>query len=366
MPRDPSRMFARYTAGNTPCAKTARSAGCVGGFPSALSWTTFRPSYHEERVIRGHTPRQPRPNLIGRASRFLGYMLLSVIPFLAAGFIVQYYGHRPATPAPLIAQAKLIPIKPPSATALENIFSSQDYSWPPQAAVPPYAIQSLPYGFNTLDPEEKKTVFFRALLPMVLAENLHIWNQRVFLLQQFGNGRIDPLSDAGQELASIADQYKVSGDLNDPKVRETLLNRVDVVPVALVLAQAAQESGWGTSRFALEANNLFGIWTWDSEQGSVPVNRPGDANHLVRVYPDLQSSVRAYLHNINIGFAYVDFRNMRAHMRATGKPLDAFQLAGALNRYSITGSAYIENIRAMIRGNELGKLSGITLDNSGG
>ncbi|HKS94311.1 MAG TPA: glucosaminidase, partial [Gammaproteobacteria bacterium] len=85
-----------------------------------------------------------------------------------------------------------------------------------------------------------------------------------------------------------------------------------------------------------------------------------------RVYPDLQSSVRAYLHNINIGFAYVDFRNMRAHMRATGKPLDAFQLAGALNRYSITGSAYIENIRAMIRGNELGKLSGITLDNSGG
>lgn len=353
-------------AGNTPCAKTVRSAGSVGGFPSALSWTTFRPSYHEERVIRGHTPRQPRPKLIGRASRFLGYMLLSVIPFLAAGFIIWYYGHRPASPAPLIAQAKLIPIKPPSATALENIFSSQDYSWPPQAAVPPYAIQSLPYGFNTLDPEEKKTVFFRALLPMVLAENLHIWNQRVFLLQQFGNGRIDPLSDAGQELASIADQYKVSGDLNDPKVRETLLSRVDIVPVALVLAQAAQESGWGTSRFALEANNLFGIWTWDSEQGSVPVDRPGDANHLVRVYPDLQSSVRAYLHNINIGFAYVDFRNMRAHMRATGKPLDAFQLAGALNRYSITGSAYIENIRAMIRGNELGKLSGVTLDNSGG
>lgn len=292
-------------------------------------------------------------------------MLLSVIPFSAAGFIVWHQAHMMATPAPLIAQADLIPLKPPSATALENIFSSEDYTWPPQGAVPPYAIQSLPYGFNTLDPEEKKTVFFRALLPIVLAENLRIWNQRVFLLQQFGNGRVDPQSDAGQELASIAEQYKVNGDLNDPKVRDALLSRVDIVPVALVLAQAAQESGWGTSRFALEGNNLFGIWTWDTDQGSVPVDRPGDADHLVRIYPDVQTSVRAYLHNINVGFAYVDFRTLRAQMRATGKPLDALALAGALNRYSITGSTYIENIRTMIRSNELANLSNLSLANTG-
>ncbi|MGH8281076.1 MAG: glucosaminidase domain-containing protein, partial [Gammaproteobacteria bacterium] len=188
---------------------------------------------------------------------------------------------------------------------------------------------------------------------------------RVFLLQQFGQGKVDPQSDAGQELVAIADQYKVTGDLNDPKVRDTLLNRVDIVPVALVLAQAAQESGWGTSRFALEGNNLFGIWTWDADQGSVPVNRPGDANHLVRVYPDVQTSVRAYLRNINVGFAYVDFRGMRARMRATGKPLDALALAGALNRYSITGDAYIENIRDMIRDNALGKLNNLSLSNVG-
>ncbi|MGA9851751.1 MAG: glucosaminidase domain-containing protein [Gammaproteobacteria bacterium] len=282
-----------------------------------------------------------------------------------AGTLVWHYGHAPPSSTPLIAQIQLIPIKPPSAAALENIFSSEDYSWPPQDTVPPYAIESLPYGLNTLDPEERKTVFFRALLPIVLAENLRIWNQRVFLLQEFGGGSIDPQSDAGQELAAIADQYKVTGDLNDPKVRETLLNRVDIVPIALVLAQAAQESGWGTSRFALEGNNLFGIWTWDADQGSVPVDRPGDANHLVRVYPDVQTSVRAYLHNINIGFAYVDFRNQRAQMRATGKQLDALQLAGALNRYSITGDAYIENIRAMIRGNELSKLSNLSLANLG-
>jgi len=292
-------------------------------------------------------------------------MLLSVIPFLVAGLIVWHQRRAPTTPVPLIAEVELIPIKPPSAAALENIFSSQDYSWPPQDTVPPYAIETLPYGLDTLGKQEKKTVFFRALLPIVLAENLRIWRQRVFVLQQFGQGVIDPQSDAGQEMLAIAVQYRVEGDLNDPKVREILLNRVDTVPVALVLAQAAQESGWGTSRFALEGNNLFGIWTWDVDQGSVPVNRPGDANHLVRVYPNVQASVRAYLHNINIGFAYVDFRTLRAQMRASGKSLDALQLAGALNRYSITGDLYIDNIRAMIRSNELSRLSNLSLANLG-
>lgn len=350
----------------SPCSKPLAAAGFAGGSICYLHGLHSPQPINEERVIRGHHRSQPRTSLIGRVSRFLGYMLLSVIPFLAAGFIVWYQAQLPAAPAPLVAQAALIPLKPPSAIALENIFSSEDYSWPPQGTIPPYAIQSLPYGFNTLDPDEKKTVFFRALLPIVLAENLSIWKQRVFLLQQFGHGSIDAQSDAGQELVTIAAQYKVSGDLNDPRVRETLLSRVDIVPVALVLAQAAQESGWGTSRFALEGNNLFGIWTWDADQGSVPVDRPGDANHLVRVYPDIQTSVRAYLHNINIGFAYVDFRNQRAHMRATGKPLDALALAGALNRYSITGNDYIDNIRAMIRNNELARLNDLSLGNTGG
>ena len=338
-----------------------KTNGFRRGFPSARSWTTFQPPCREEKVIRGQIRSPSLPSVIGRVSRFLGYTLLSAIPFVTAGYIVWHQAHLPAQPAPLIAQAHLISIKPPSAAALESIFSSEDYSWPPQGTVPPYAIRSLPYGFDTLEPEEKKTVFFRALLPIVLAENLRIWNQRVFLLQQFGHGAIDPQSDAGQELAAIADQYKVNGNLNDPTVRETLLSRVDIVPVALVLAQAAQESAWGTSRFALEGNNLFGMWTWDSNQGSVPVDRPGGANHLVRVYPDVQSSVRDYLLNINVGFAYVDFRNLRAQMRAAGKPLDALALAGALNRYSITGDEYVSNIRAMISGNELSKLGNPSL-----
>jgi Bax protein len=286
-----------------------------------------------------------------------GYTFLVLLPLSVAGLISwQYNGPRlPHAPAP--SKVELIPIAPPSAEALKNIFSSEDYGWPPSDTVPAYAVHNLPYGLDTLDKDEKKTVFYRALLPIVLAENSRIWNERVFLLQQFGQGPVALQGDAGQEVARIAARYRVDGDLNDPTVRDTLLRRVDIVPAALVLAQAAQESGWGTSRFALEANNLFGIWTWDEDAGSVPLNRPDDATHMVRVYPDIEASVRAYLHNINIGFAYTDFRDMRAEMRLGGKQLDPFQLAGALDRYSTAGDIYVTNIRAMLRSNQLGKVS---------
>ena len=317
-----------------------------------------------KKVPRGQAPRKRPPSKLARLGRAVGYALLGLLPLTVAWFIGRQYHNTQMAEAPAAEQVQLIPIKPPSAEALKNIFSSEDYDWPPSDVVPPYAVQSLPYGLDTLDKDQKKTVFYRALLPIVLAENSRIWNERVFLLQQFGHGAVDPHSDAGIEVTRIADRYRVDGDLNDPGVRETLLRRVDVVPVALVLAQAAQESGWGTSRFALESNNLFGIWTWNEDAGSVPLNRPDDATHMVRVYPDIESSVRAYLHNINIGFAYTDFRDLRAEMRSQGKPLDSFALAGTLDRYSAAGDIYVNIIRAMLHSSELDKLSGLSLDSA--
>ena len=302
------------------------------------------------------------PSKLARLGRMVIYTFFALVPLTVAWFIARQYQHIRAVEPPALENVQLIPIKPPSAEALRNIFSSEDYGWPPQDTVPPYAVQSLPYGMDTLDRDEKKTVFYRALLPIVLAENSRIWNERVFLLQQFGQGKVDPNGDAGREVVRIADRYRVDGDLNDPTTRDTLLRRVDVVPVTLVLAQAAQESGWGTSRFALESNNLFGIWTWNEDMGSVPLNRPDDATHMVRVYPDIQTSVRAYLHNINIGFAYTDFRDLRADERAAGKPLDPFALAGALDRYSAAGDLYVNDIREMLHSEELDKLSSLTLD----
>jgi len=292
----------------------------------------------------------------------VAYTLFALLPLTVAWIISRQYQHVRPAEIQSADNVQLIPIKPPSAEALKNIFSSEDYDWPPADTVPPYAVQSLPYGMDTLDKDQKKTIFYRALLPIVLAENSRIWNERAFLLQQFGLGQVNPQTDAGQEVARIAARYRVDGDLNDPAVRDTLLRRVDVVPVALVLAQAAQESGWGTSRFALESNNLFGIWTWNEDAGSVPMNRPDDATNMVRVYPDIEASVRAYLHNINIGFAYTDFRDLRAAMRSAGKPLDAFALAGALDRYSTAGDIYVNNIREMLRSSELGRLSTLSLN----
>ncbi|HLW74280.1 MAG TPA: glucosaminidase domain-containing protein [Gammaproteobacteria bacterium] len=292
----------------------------------------------------------------------MAYTLFALLPLTVAWIISRQYQHVRPAEIQSADNVQLIPIKPPSAEALKNIFSSEDYDWPPADTVPPYAVQSLPYGMDTLDKDQKKTIFYRALLPIVLAENSRIWNERAFLLQQFGLGQVNPQTDAGQEVARIAARYRVDGDLNDPAVRDTLLRRVDVVPVALVLAQAAQESGWGTSRFALESNNLFGIWTWNEDAGSVPMNRPDDATNMVRVYPDIEASVRAYLHNINIGFAYTDFRDLRAAMRSAGKPLDAFALAGALDRYSTAGDIYVNNIREMLRSSELGRLSTLSLN----
>ena len=307
-------------------------------------------------------PQRRPPSKLARLGRWAAYTLFALVPLTLAWFIGRQYQHVGAVETQAADSVKLIPINPPSAEALKNIFSSEDYDWPPSDTVPPYAIQSLPYGLDTLDKDQKKTVFYRALLPIVLAENSRIWNERVFLLQQFGQGQVDAQGDAGQEVERIASRYRVDGDLNDPAVRDTLLRRVDVVPVALVLAQAAQESGWGTSRFALESNNLFGIWTWNEDAGSVPMDRPDDANNMVRVYPDIETSVRAYLHNINIGFAYTDFRDLRAGMRAAGKPLDAFALAGALDRYSAAGDLYVNNIRAMLHSSELDKISSLSFN----
>ena len=162
-------------------------------------------------------------------------------------------------------------------------------------------------------------------------------------------------------MGKLAELYRVNGDLNDPLVRDILLRRVDEVPPALVLAQAANESAWGNSRFAREANNLFGQWTYKQDLGMVPARRDEGARHYVRVFPDLRSSVRAYLRNINIGHAYLDLRRMRARMRAAGQQLDPYRLSDGLLRYSQRGEEYVNEIRTMMSINGLDQLGPLQL-----
>lgn len=255
----------------------------------------------------------------------------------------------------------LLPLHVASAQQLEAAFDRYGYNWPPQGSVPPLVIQRFPEDMMSLDAGHKKSLFFRALLPMVEAENKRIRVQRRFLEQQFSKRRLLPGTRRWSQVERLAEMYRVEGDLNAAKVRSTLLRRVDEVPPALVLAQAANESAWGNSRFAREANNLFGQWTYREDLGIVPAQRDEGARHFVRVFPDLRSSVRAYLHNINISFAYVDLRRMRARMRAAGQPLDPYRLSSGLLRYSQRGPEYVDEIRTMISVNGLDNLGSLVL-----
>lgn len=248
-----------------------------------------------------------------------------------------------------------------SARQLEKVFASYGYSWPPQGPVPPLVVERFPEDMATMDPSSKKSLFFRALLPMVEAENKRIREQRRFLKTRFAHGPLRRGSRTWSQVERLAEMYRVAGDLNDPDVRTILLRRVDEVPPALVLAQAANESAWGNSRFAREANNLFGQWTYKEYLGIVPAQRDEGAKHYVRVFPNLRSSVRAYLHNINISFAYLDLRRMRARMRAAGVKLDPYRLTDGLLRYSQRGAQYVDEIRSMITVNGLAHLDSLTL-----
>ncbi len=242
-----------------------------------------------------------------------------------------------------------------SATELARALAQRGYRWPPQE-VPALALQALPDDLDQMPVAEKKRVFLQSLLPLVLAENRRVAAEREFLRQALADWPL-PEGERRARLQRLAARYQVKGDLEEEAVRRSLLRRVDLVPPALALAQAANETGWGTSRFAREANNLFGQWTYQAAQGLKPQDREEGKSHYVRRFPDLQASVRGYLHNLNTHQAYRLLRERRAQLRQRGRPLDALELAAGLEAYSERGMDYVEDIRAMIRHNDLQRLA---------
>ncbi len=229
--------------------------------------------------------------------------------------------------------------------------------WPPDSRLVPVTTAELPTDLAELRAEQRKEVFFRVLTPIVLAENDRLRQAREFVQQAAERlGELSP--DEQRRLDELAAYYRVEGD-GEGRI-ERLLHRLDEVPVSLALAQAANESGWGTSRFTREGNNLFGEWTW-TEEGLVPEQREAGKTHRVRAFPSLRASVRSYLHNLNTHRAYAGFRERRAAMREHGEPLDGTALAGELKAYSERGDDYIEELRAMIRHNKLERLRGLRL-----
>ena len=294
-----------------------------------------------------------------------GLAVVTVVAWVTLGHVG---GGEQEVPGVTDAQASmqgegvsLRPLRVNSVSELERLFERRQYAWPPQGEVPPLAVQALPSGLNKVGVTRKKHLFFRALLPLVLAENAAVARKRAFLKSAFGDGELPAEGARRRRVDAIAERYQVDGDLNKPAVRRRLLQRVDVVPPGLVLAQAANESAWGTSRFSREGNNLFGQWTYDADKGLVPRRRREGADHYVRVFSGPRESVRAYLLNLNTNAAYSAFREMRAYLRESGQALDPVVLAGGLEAYSERGRAYVADIRQMIRHNDLGRLNGVRL-----
>ncbi len=264
-------------------------------------------------------------------------------------------------------KAQAIPsIAPTSHRELNSYLAANGYRWSTlDQGVPPFLLSALPQDLHQVgNIAERKRLFFLSLLPSVLLANGEIaWQRQQFLIA-LRHHRAGLLPTPPQQLliSRLAAQYRLRHNpLTDRNTRNSLLRRLDTLPPDLVLAQAANESGYGTSRFARLGNNLFGQWTYASGTGLVPKERSAAQNHEVRRFASLYDSVRSYMGNLNSHRAYRSLRTIRARKRARGLALRGIDLAAGLRLYSSRRDAYVAEIRAIIRGNRLSRLANATL-----
>ncbi|MFB2776239.1 glucosaminidase domain-containing protein [Shewanella xiamenensis] len=205
--------------------------------------------------------------------------------------------------------------------------------------------------------KQKKMVFFRLMTPLVLLANEKVLQERQQVISA-------PLNDTG--LVALAIKYKVISNpilSLSPSHRQALLERVDILPPSLVLAQAAKESGWGTSRFTLEGNALFGQWDFNGNGMEPKQKRQGMGQYGLARFETPLASVEGYLLNLNTHSAYHKMRQLRAESRQANQTITGVALAGTLDRYSERGYAYVEMIQKMIRTNKLYLADEAYLDN---
>lgn len=204
---------------------------------------------------------------------------------------------------------------------------------------------------------ERKQAFLEMLLPLIEEKNqaLLITRDSIIALQQQINAGIPLSNKQGALLDRLREDYDVTHEIypETAKAIEILLLRVDILPPSMVLAQAAVESGWGTSRFAEEGHNLFGQWCYVPGCGIIPARRPAGARHEVRVFADVEDAINAYYKNINTHNAYRQLRQMRAQMREQNGVFTGLALITGLEKYSGRGAVYIDELRTVIRANDL-------------
>ena len=241
-----------------------------------------------------------------------------------------------------------------------NLFKDVDYDLGKvrnKKLVKPIYFTQFPKDLDELgNTRLKKETFIKIVLPLIVAENEKILADR-------------------EKLAIIANK-KFTTDLEKQWLRQKLLEykvkkgnidelylRMDIIPTSIALAQAAKESGWGTSRFALEGNAIFGQWTW-SGQGIAPLNRESNKNHKILKFPILRASVKAYQNNLNTHKSYLKFREKRSSLRKKNKDISGLELTDTLKNYAQTGSEYTKILNQIIKQNRLTDFEPVRLVNS--
>jgi len=261
-------------------------------------------------------------------------------------------------------QAYDVVTTPSTAESVASHFDSMGY-WLEivelAGVAPRVYVAALPEDLPDIDDiDARKRLFVRIMLPLVLKENERIAANRermVELRDRLGaGGRITV--EERVWLEGIAERHKGSADDLDDLVR-----KIDVIPPSLVLAQTIEESGWGTSPFAIANNSMFGQRVYDPLEPGQDVDRP-DPRYRLAHYGSLADSVAAYMRNINRHRAYAEFRTLRAQMRALGKAMDSLALAATLTRYSELGKRYTRKIQNLIVFNELDRLDHVQLMSS--
>jgi len=215
------------------------------------------------------------------------------------------------------------------------------------------ALDPVPDFAAIKDTAQRKEAFFDYLQPFINRENgrLHKIRQQLLTLQQQQSQGHNFTLEEFAFIYSLFDEFKVDYPEADATGLKELLLRVDEIPDGLVLNQAAKESGWGSSRFAIEGFNFFGQWCFKSGCGFVPAKRGAGKYHEVAKFSDISSSVNAYFYNLNTFYVYDDLRAIRAEVRQLENQVSAQKLAHGLKRYSERGDEYVVEIQTMIVSN---------------
>jgi len=236
-----------------------------------------------------------------------------------------------------------------SAATIVELFKSTNYNLKDvrkNKLVKPISLTLLPEEIIKIEnSKERKDLFIQIILPLVIKENNYIKLDRKKLFSILNKN-----NNTSAEKKWLSSKFKQYGVVNNDL--STLKIRMDEVPISMTIAQAAKETGWGTSRFAQEGNALFGQWTW-SGAGIKPLGAEDNTTHKVMKFNVLQASVKAYQRNLNTHSSYRDFRRARAELRDKKKKLDSIILSEYLDKYAETGKKYVKILQQIIKQNNL-------------